>query len=173
MNLKFFFLALFSWFGLELLVVQILSILFKNNDLWLIPLENNPFILFLSRSIVATALLFLFFFMFRKFYPKEYLKVFIFRWISGVHLLFFITLYLFLLGLLSILHTNGYLSNPPFMLALQNNPPPLLLSVYSVVLVGVLIEEFFFRGWLFYILQKNHLKPHHIVFISSFVFCQH
>jgi membrane protease YdiL (CAAX protease family) len=69
------------------------------------------------------------------------------------------------------LHAKGYISNPPFMLVLQNNPPPLWLSVYAVVWIGVLIEEFFFRGWLFYILQKNNVQSHHIVFISSFVFC--
>jgi membrane protease YdiL (CAAX protease family) len=170
MNLKFFLLALFSWFGLECLVYQILYILLKEN-LFVVQSENDFFILFLSRTIVATALLVFFFFAFRKFYPKEYVKIFIFRSISWTHLLFFTTIYLFLLGLLSLLHAQGYLVNPPFMQALQNNPPNLLLSVYALVCIGVLIEEFFFRAWLFYILQKNNVQSDRIVFISSFVFC--
>ena len=171
MNLKFFFFALFSWFGLEFLVSKIIYKLLEEHTVFLITSKNEYFILFLSRTIVATTLLILLFFAFRKFYFKEYLKVFIFQSISWIQLLFFTTIYFFLLGVLSFLHAKGYIVNPEFMLALKKNPPPIFLSFYALVLVGVLIEEFFFRGWLFYILQKNNVEPHYIVFISGFVFC--
>ena len=145
-----FFIFLSAWLGGEFFFAQFSPFSFAT--------------FFLIRIFWGSFLLVLLFLYYRK--QKNYTLQFPIFGSAAFLGLFF---YFFLFLVLNILLQKGYLSPPAFLLALKAENPPFYLSFLAMSCVGVLLEEFIFRGLLFDLLQ-TFFPPWAVVFWGSLLF---